>query len=204
MVARDDDGGVFIEILRLDPPQQRGQLPAGAGVDILVILGVFAAAQVAMVPAHMGRVRREHRKREGLPIRRHVRNLILGIGVEVFVLHPPPDPVVLRDVPLGLGRIDIINPIHPVVREIAHPPQNAALKSPLTARCIGKMGTRTFFPSRRTMRRSDANQNTPPTSAVATAAGNRASSKNAVMRPDCTSSTPLNSENSTESKPVCP
>ena len=146
----------------------------------------------------------KRQQRYSPPSRRHVRNLVLGIGVEVFVLHPPPDPVVLRDVPLGLGRIDIINPIHPVVREIARPAQNAALKSPLTARCIGKMGTRTFFPSRRTMRRSDANQNTPPTSTVATAAGNRASFKNAVMGPDCTSPTPLNSENSTESKPVCP
>ena len=118
MVTGDDHRGVFVEGLLLQPPDEFHDLPAGAGDGVFVAFLVFVSAKLAGVAADMVGIHRQHGEGEGLILLGNFRQLLLGVGEEMLVLHAPPDEVVPGHdaiLPGGVDVIDLIYAVGPVI-----------------------------------------------------------------------------------------
>ena len=119
MVAHDDNRGVFVEILRLNPLHKVRHLTTGAG-DRLVI-GLAAVAfftQCALIAAHVVGIHGQHGKGKGFGIFRKGSDLLLRVLKKVQIFHAPPDKIIAGDDAVGTGGVDVADLVDAVLREI--------------------------------------------------------------------------------------
>ena len=118
MIPGNHNGRVLIKILFLQPGNEFRQLPAGAGIDVLILLCMFFAAQRANVTTDMMCIHRQHGKSKRLFPFRHLSDFFLRIFIEIQIFHAPPDPVILIDQACFPSRKNIIDRLYTMVLKI--------------------------------------------------------------------------------------
>ena len=122
MVSADHNRCVFIKGLFLNPGDEIGNLPGRAGQHVCVgdIIPLFAQSAGAAV-RKMG-VSRQHRQVERLLRLSQTRQLLFGIGKQLFILKSPPGFIIFRQALCFFQSVCVKNLIVPMLREVYFPP----------------------------------------------------------------------------------
>ena len=121
MVAGNDDGGILIEGLLLDPADELVDHPGGAPGHGGILLGVLVGAPLAVVAVGEMGVASEHGEIEGLPQLRQGGQLQLGSSEELGVLKAPPDIIIHGQPATILQLLDVHNVVISMLGEVVLP-----------------------------------------------------------------------------------
>ena len=128
MVAAEDNGGIFVKILLLEPLDEGGHLPAGAAHDVgILVIAVELRTALAHIPVLKVGVHGQHGEVKGLRLGGQLGHLLPGELKELLIFIAPPYMVVLRDEAV-LHRVFIIHHlVIPVLGEVELPPSEGCV-----------------------------------------------------------------------------